>query len=303
MDKKFCRLIDQQLLVEQYVAGKLKGDLLNQFEIHIRECEVHAQAVTLEKAFKRGASNFARSEIKTQLRQHIEKRRETRFMMLRYAAVLLVAVITPLLLYYQYEMSSSDLITRMPEQPITKSPAASPPEIETTATEEPDETQPGGGNETEAIIQPVKTLSGKNETAHTEAVSEMEQMSHKQVAAPSSRAGRAKGLAISDKSDVADTPIQGAQMEVLTTYLKTAHDTLKQCVDDILPAPQRESYQIRFSIFISGKGKVSKIEIAARQVESPVLENCLTEQIRSWEFLKDYPPVTLEATWNYAASQ
>ncbi len=35
MDKKLCQQIDQESLVEQYVAGKLRGELLVQFEQHI----------------------------------------------------------------------------------------------------------------------------------------------------------------------------------------------------------------------------------------------------------------------------
>jgi hypothetical protein len=100
MDKKFCRQIDRDSMVEQYVTGKLRGELLVQFEQHLKECEEHARAVLLEKALKRGVAEFARGEIKTRLRSRLKKREDTRFMMLRYAAILFVAVITPLLLYY-----------------------------------------------------------------------------------------------------------------------------------------------------------------------------------------------------------
>ena len=102
MDKKFCQQIDQESLVELYVAGKLRGELLEKFEQHLKDCEDHARALSLEKAFKRGVSEFARGEIKSKLRNRLKKREDTRSMILRYAAILLVAVITPLLLYYLF---------------------------------------------------------------------------------------------------------------------------------------------------------------------------------------------------------
>jgi hypothetical protein len=109
MDKIFCKQIDQESLVEQYVAGKLRGDLLGQFQEHLKDCENHARAVLLEKALKRGVSEFARSEIKTRLHNRLKKREDSRFMILRYAAILLVAVITPLLLYYQLNVAPEEM--------------------------------------------------------------------------------------------------------------------------------------------------------------------------------------------------
>jgi hypothetical protein len=69
----------------------------------------------LEKALKRGVSEFARGEIKTRLRDRLKKREDTRFMMLRYAAVLLVAVITPLILYYQFNVAPEEMATSVAE--------------------------------------------------------------------------------------------------------------------------------------------------------------------------------------------
>ena len=109
MDKNFCRQIDKESLVEQYVAGKLRGDLLDQFEQHLKDCEDHARAVLLEKALKRGVSEYARGEIKSKLRNRLKKREDTRYMMLRYAAILLVAVVTPLLLYYQLNIAPDEM--------------------------------------------------------------------------------------------------------------------------------------------------------------------------------------------------
>jgi len=102
MYDSFCKEIDQELLVEQYVAGKLSGDLLYKFEQHINVCAEHANAVSLEKALRRGVREFARSEIKSRIKQRIHKREDMRIMILRFAAFLFVAVITPIILYYQF---------------------------------------------------------------------------------------------------------------------------------------------------------------------------------------------------------
>ena len=116
MNKNFCRQIDQESLVEMYIAGKLRGDILQQFEQHLKECQEHAQAVLLEKALKRGVSEFARGELKTKLSQRLKKREDTRFMILRYAAILLVAVVTPLILYYQLNIAPNEMAEKLPEK-------------------------------------------------------------------------------------------------------------------------------------------------------------------------------------------
>jgi hypothetical protein len=102
MPKSFCDQIDQELLVEQYVVGKLSGDLLDKFEQHITVCAKHANAVALEKALRRGVREFARSELKARIKYRVHKREDMRVMILRFAAFLFVAVITPLILYYQF---------------------------------------------------------------------------------------------------------------------------------------------------------------------------------------------------------
>jgi hypothetical protein len=47
MDKDFCRQIDEEDLIEKYIAGKLHGELLNRLTEHLQECIDHSKAVNL----------------------------------------------------------------------------------------------------------------------------------------------------------------------------------------------------------------------------------------------------------------
>ena len=111
MDKLYCKKIDRDLLVEKYVEGKMDTEERQEFEQHLRECPVHAQAVVLEKALHRGISEFARSEIRTRLKRSIQKREDIRFYIVRYAAILFLVVITPLLYYIINSMYRSGMKT------------------------------------------------------------------------------------------------------------------------------------------------------------------------------------------------
>jgi hypothetical protein len=102
MNKSFCEQIDRDSLVEEYVRGKLQGELRTQFEAHLRECERHAQAVLLEKSLRNGVIEFARGQIRATIRRERRPQEDVRYAILRYAAFLFVAVVVPLMLYYQF---------------------------------------------------------------------------------------------------------------------------------------------------------------------------------------------------------
>jgi hypothetical protein len=116
MNNSFCKKIDKELLVEKYVAGELSGSLLTEFEKHIASCKKHARAVSLEKIIKKGISAFARNEMKLRIRKRIQKSIETRYMMLKVAAILFIVTITPLILYYHFHLDQS---AKMIEQDLT----------------------------------------------------------------------------------------------------------------------------------------------------------------------------------------
>ena len=79
MDRDFCRQADKDMLVEAYVAGKLKGEALQKFEAHLATCAKHLHAVSLEKALKKGIAEFARSEMKWKIRQRLEEKERNAF--------------------------------------------------------------------------------------------------------------------------------------------------------------------------------------------------------------------------------
>ncbi len=102
MDSEFCKKIDDEDLIEKYIAGELHGDVLDQFTAHLRECKRHLEAVNLERLLHRGVRDFARTELKSKLRTQIKKHEISKYYILRYAAILIVAIMAPVLLYYQF---------------------------------------------------------------------------------------------------------------------------------------------------------------------------------------------------------
>ena len=120
MDQKFCKQIDDEDLIEKYISGNLHGELLSRLTEHLAECQMHSQAVNFERALSRGVRDFARSELKTKLRFQIKKHEISKYYILRYAAVLIVAVMAPIILYYQIVSEPS------PVQSIAESPAPAP---------------------------------------------------------------------------------------------------------------------------------------------------------------------------------
>jgi len=134
MEKLSCQQIDDEFLVEQYIAGKLTGALRDRFEMHISECAEHAQAVSLEKVLRRGIREYARGELKSRIMSRVKKRDDIRLLVLRFAAFLLVAVITPLILYYQFGIFQKDKLPQLNvmSDSITKPLTPVSQEIKTT---------------------------------------------------------------------------------------------------------------------------------------------------------------------------
>ena len=104
MNDSFCQKIDKENLIEKYINGELSSSLVKKLEKHLTVCHKHEKAVALEKMIKEGITEYARNGIKANLRKRIQKTNETRSLILRFAAILFVATITPLILYYHFNI-------------------------------------------------------------------------------------------------------------------------------------------------------------------------------------------------------
>ncbi len=292
MDKNLCRQIDQESLVEQYVAGKLQGELLEQFEQHIKDCEDHARAVLLEKSLKRGVSEFARGEIKTKLRNQLKKREDTRFMILRYAAILFVAVITPLLLYYQLNVAPEEMAESVSEKEerVISDDAIDSYEEELQKAEEPPKTELKARRSSlpKSEKEPVEpTTRGGVEPA------KMQNMlkTVKAKAPPKIKAEYPLGEEPQAARDIARAPAsrgegQEGQSPALIAEInrKVVEDSssIKGCMDNYLGESERINYKLELSIQVLNNGKIGEIKIIRTTNQSSDLETCMLNIIKTW---------------------
>ena len=140
MDKTFCRKIDEELLIEQYVKGTLPQEMRSRIEEHLETCPVHAQALRLEKLLHHGITEYGRYEMKQRLQKGLRRSDDTRILILRFAAILFVAVFIPVVLYYgiyinRSEPPSTDEEYKLPMAPVAEAEQPSPAS-ETKWTEE-----------------------------------------------------------------------------------------------------------------------------------------------------------------------
>jgi len=323
MDKNFCRQIDQQSLVELYVAGKLRGKLLEQFEQHLKDCEDHARALSLEKAFKRGVSEFARGEIKSKLRNRLKKRENTRSMILRYAAILLVAVITPLLLYYQLNVAPDEMADSLSER---EESVISDNEIDRHKEEQPEEEKPPktelkarssiGGVSEEKPVQP-SAPGGSAYKKPDENIDDPEQAKRLEIdkkqrmksqdmqdmlkavkasSPPKIEADYPKEEEIDVMDDQATAmATQGYTQEGPSIALshemnkKVQNDSIaiRGCIDNFLGHPEGQNYEIEISIQVLIDGKIGEIKMVRTTHQSSDLESCIYNIIKKWTFSDD----------------
>jgi hypothetical protein len=337
MDKNFCQQIDQESLVEKYVAGKLRGELLKKFEDHIQKCEEHAQSVLLEKALKRGVSEFARGEIKSRLRDRLKKREDTRFMMLRYAAILLIAVITPLILYYQFNVAPDEMaksvadadkslseeeseVRRKSESETPVVPASekqkSPETAPEIAEEEPKKPAPPASAE-RSVIKPENDMQHPQESeedlSETESLKEEAQLQDLLKAAESSQTSKLEADYPSAPQSGVTKSARGVSVSQTTSVIGSSNrlsnegqemvvrDSLKirECFNNHLNDTEREKYSVDLKIQVLESGKTGEIKVIQASSKSKELEICIFQIINSWTFSKKDQDsyVTLKITY------
>ena len=317
MDKNFCRQIDNESLVEQYVAGKLRGNLLDKFEQHLKDCENHARAVLLEKALKRGVSEFARGEIKSKLRDRLKKREDTRFMILRYAAILLVAVVTPLLLYYQFNIAPQEMAESLSEEEkvITEDvmdidqeelqEAEEPPKIElkprksTSPLSEDKVVHPAAGDV--ATEQQSEGSSIKTRDATPLKISDTKKTSSskiqnmlKSVKAPPAPAIEADYPAEKENQAMGEQPAAAATQDyrqeressslnkVMDKKVEEDSLSIRECINNFLDSSERQTYEIQINIQVLKDGKIGELKLVKTTHQSDDLESCLFSIIKAW---------------------
>ncbi len=127
MDKDFCRIIDEESLIEKYVERTLPAEIRLQLEQHIKECPKHAQAMRLEKLLSHGIKEYARHEMKQRLKDNLARTDDIKVLILRFAAILFIAILIPVLLYFGYQLYKTE--PPIAEVAITpESDATAPPE-------------------------------------------------------------------------------------------------------------------------------------------------------------------------------
>ncbi len=319
MDKNFCQQIDQESLVEQYVAGKLRGELSDKFEHHLEECEDHAQAVLLEKALKRGVSDFARGEMKSRLRDRLKKREDTRFMILRYAAILLVAVITPLILYYQLnvapeEMKESvtkseqnifkdnapktikeddqerEIIDSGAEETKPESPAPEKKPLQPVAHVPPSRGQSRENIKASETETPIKTKDLQDEERKklekmlqaTEAPPIAEIEADHPPAESSTKGKASRGVSALTTLSQHTVPSK-IQSELSKKVIEDSLE-IRKCIESNLNESERESFGIKLNIQVLKSGKIGEINFLQSTHKSQEVEDCLLGLIRTWKF-------------------
>ncbi len=336
MDKNFCQQIDKELLVEQYVCGQLKGDLLEKFENHLRECEVHAQAVILEKAIKRGVSEFARGEIKTKLHDRLKKREDTRFLLLRYAAILFVAVITPLILYYQFNISPGRTVRtplKIQQQPVSPTISKEEKPVEKnsrqikTTTGKRKESLPikqksvgepvgerispneagnesGGRDRGEVKTLPLSEASPSQPLFKQNMDTKVADVSAPKVAVDYSnekeiKTARGFSSAYSTKDVAKGKDGQSTLLLEWDKKLDLKCSEIEQCMQTFLKENERSGYQISLSIHILPSGEVREIKVLDATIHFLELETCILNILKKWTFSTAEKDTTIEKTIRY----
>jgi hypothetical protein len=310
MDKSYCKKIDDELLVEKYVEGKMTVQERALFEKHLSECQDHAQAVSLEKALHRGISDYARSEIRSHLRRTIRQKESMRFYILRYAAILFFVVITPLMLYYQFYMPRPEL-----EQSFKKADEA----IVSSEESIEHQAEPAPVTEERAIRQRKESIRSDKLIDQPRATQPREQ--GERIKAPQKTAEEAghifdekaqTELELAPAPSISGTQIQGLKSKGRLKDLAGTGLTLNKSQSvDPLEEQMRECilsnrnsltstvYSVTYSYRIDSTGAANDIMLILASEQNTPIDSCLKKIIGKWQFSTPMPDSLITRTFNF----
>ena len=278
MDQKFCKQIDDEDLIEKYISGNLHGELLSRLTEHLAECQMHSQAVNFERALSRGVRDFARSELKTKLRFQIKKHEISKFYILRYAAVLIVAIMVPIILYYQIVSEPS------PVQSIAESPAPAPAvqyseDIEDIVEPEeaPMTTAPAAERSkdiksTEKIAPVVASSAAQGQSRYLKEVSR---------AKPQKVAKQATPVFTNDTDYFYMSPLDLTVKDSIDNIIRSIESELIKCIPDP-EAISGDSFII--IVTLAKDGKILEIMIEPASLLSATSRKCISDKFKTVNF-------------------
>ena len=322
MDKSFCEKIDRELLIEEYVRGKLTGALLQQFEEHLRECSTHTRAVYQETNLRNGVIEFARNQIRSRIHKDQIPRNNVRFVLLRYAAVLFVIVTVPLILYYQFRILQPqgntikeaispvvavDSSARTESKLEDKSKVQAPPAVSKRQAAVAAKKTKSPAAESESAAEAVE----KNAILEMEsvepilpgAVSTLSPDSSHMQAQPAAPLTAEHNLADTEKSlDLKKSATVGGLARQTNLHQDMAHVSGMGAVSSALPDSINEQISVKQSTLtqcyvtrdtscfidvrftISIQGMVEHVQITNSNLPDKNIEQCLVEKIKLWKF-------------------
>jgi hypothetical protein len=213
-------------------------------------------------------------------------------MILRYAAILFVVVITPLLLYYQLNVAPEEMVKSVSEKEerIISDDAISSYEEELQKTEEPPKTELKARrsslpNSEKESVEP--TARGGAESA------KMQNMlkAVKATAPPKIETDYPLGEEPQAAREIARAPAsrgdgrrEQSPALIVEINRKVAEDSasIKGCMDNFLDESERIKYKLELNIQVLNNGKIGEIKIIRTTNQSSDLETCLLNIIKAW---------------------
>ena len=275
MDQKFCKQIDDEDLIEKYISGNLHGELLSRLTEHLAECQMHSQAVNFERALSRGVRDFARSELKTKLRFQIKKHEISKYYILRYAAVLIVAVMAPIILYYQIVSEPS------PVQSIAESPAPAPAVQYSEDIVEPEEAPMITAHAAERSKDIKSTEKIAPVAASSAAQGQSRYLKEVSRAKPQKIAKQATPVFTNDTEYFYMSPLDLTVKDSIDNIIRSIESELIKCIRDP-EAISGDSFII--IVTLAKDGKILEIMIEPASLLSATSRKCISNKFKTVNF-------------------